>query len=138
RDAVRVAEIGERGTPGMHFDRAVLNQRHDRRLAVDVNIVTLARALPLDGLYLAGAGTHCQVALVEAFAADAVGTAHERQWPAVQLVQQLVGHGFDIARELELGDSLRRPDDTVRMRNLRAEDDVVVDRLLFLDGLRRL
>src|SRR5438477_5320265 len=126
RDAIGMLHVGPRRAPGMQLDGAVLHQRDQRAVRVDVDVVALARALALEGLHVAGARAHGEVALIEAGLFRAIGAAHQCQRPAYELRQDPVRHAVVVAREIELRDAEARPDEALRVRDLHAVHDVFV------------
>src|SRR3954452_1322752 len=61
------------------------------------------------------------MALEEAFALDAVGRADQRAWPALEVNDHPFADGFEVAREIQLGDGIAiavvRPELLVRLGN---------------------
>ena len=125
RDAVGMLHVGAGRAPGVQLHRAVLHQREQRAVRVDVDIVALARALALEGLHVSRARAHRKVALVEALFLGTVGTAHQRERPPREVRQDALGDAVVVAREIELRDAEARPDEALGVRDLDPMDRIV-------------
>src|SRR5918992_1792325 len=97
----------------MELDRAVLYHAHHAGERVDVDVVALARAQPLEGEHVARARPHIQVALVEAFLLRAVRAANQRKRPVSDVRHEPVADRLAVARELKLADVEARPDQAI-------------------------
>ena len=87
----------------MQFEPAELRDRGKAFDPVDLQI-GLAVTGNLDQLQELRSPGHA-VALEKLLALDAVGRAHDRAWPALDVTDHPVSDGFEIAREIKFGDA---------------------------------